>query len=121
MAYSCSKCKESFEKYKEMLRHRRSMSHWQEVKCDVCGFLCKGKEYMKRHVNVKHTERKLNHLCETCGSCYMSANSLYRHRRRKHRSAKSDKKQNEDIPEYIALLVELRKLISENRTVPVRH
>ncbi len=114
--YQCPGCNYSSEKYIELIRHKKCMSHWQEETCSVCGFVFNGNEYMKRHVGAKtHGGTSENN----CGHRYVNVRGLHRHTRTKHRATTEtqDKKQKDFVPEYVQLLAELRKLINANKKV----
>ena len=76
----CPICLEYFSRKEARDNHIRSI-HLKEDKfdCSVCNASFKTSNGLSRHHMDKHSEGKVVHICETCGTVYQSERHLLRH------------------------------------------
>ncbi len=82
---SCHLCPRSFKSKDGLVKHM-AKEHDLEKKfeCDQCDYKAAVPSLLKKHVNRKHSEQSLDHLCQECGKSFKDKDYLQNHIRTRH-------------------------------------
>ena len=88
--FQCSTCDKAFKTLHDLYRHMNVHSDRRDFSCEFCGDMFKCEEYMKRHIEARHSDqvplkKKFFGTCQHCGKEFRNRQNFNRHELR-HRN-----------------------------------